>query len=75
MEAANGADDKANAIEARNAGPLRGRMGNRSAAATTQGRTNMNKMFMRLWSFREALRVRSNTRKGKRHLRVRIWML
>ncbi|PKK45748.1 hypothetical protein CI102_9641 [Trichoderma harzianum] len=63
---------KADVMEARNAGVLRGMMGNR---ATMKRRADINGVFLRLWSFREVLRVRGNSKRGKRHLRMRIRML
>ncbi|KAL7931921.1 hypothetical protein V8C35DRAFT_105187 [Trichoderma chlorosporum] len=75
-EAANGAEDKADAVEARNAGILRELLGRRAAAVATRRRTGIGSVFMRLWSFREALRVRGGSgRNGKRHVRIRIRML
>ncbi|KAL6831780.1 hypothetical protein V8C40DRAFT_159592 [Trichoderma camerunense] len=72
-EAANCAEGgKADVMEARNAGVLRGMMGNR---ATMKRRADISGVFMRLWSFREVLRGRGNGKRGKRHLRMRIRML
>ncbi|KAL6797367.1 hypothetical protein GGI42DRAFT_344807 [Trichoderma sp. SZMC 28013] len=75
MEAANGAEAKTDVMEARNAGVLRGMMGNRATAGTMKRRADISGVFMRLWSFREVLRVRGNSKRGKRHLRMRIRML
>ncbi|KAL6695779.1 hypothetical protein J3F84DRAFT_342790 [Trichoderma pleuroticola] len=75
MEAANGAEGKADVMEARNAGVLRGMMGNRATTATVKRRADISSVFMRLWSFREVLCVRGNSKRGKRHLRMRIRML
>ncbi|KAL6812144.1 hypothetical protein J3E69DRAFT_359883 [Trichoderma sp. SZMC 28015] len=68
-EAANCAEGKADVMEAR---VLRGMMGNR---ATMKRRADISGVLMRLWSFREVLRVRGNSKRGKRHLRMRIRMM
>ncbi|KAL6792824.1 hypothetical protein J3E68DRAFT_407545 [Trichoderma sp. SZMC 28012] len=69
-EAANCAEGgKADVMEAR---VLRGMMGNR---ATMKRRADISGVFMRLWSFRQVLRGRGNSKRGKRHFRMRIRML
>ncbi|KAL7908306.1 hypothetical protein GGI35DRAFT_57791 [Trichoderma velutinum] len=75
MEAANGAESKADMMETRDAALLRGQLGTRATTAARKRPADISSVFMRLWSFREVLRVRGNSRKGKRHLRMRIWML